>query len=338
MATYIWKKKKYATRSDWMKARWSDNTEKEKISEKISKAMTGKRRAYKPRPRMKAAWKRLEYRKQQSLSRKKAWSKKEVADRHGVGMRRYYATQSAADKLKHMLPALTAAHKVTRSPAYRKLQSAKLREQNNRLWADPKYRKKMLVIRKEQARRPEEIKRRRIATRLAWKNGQYRRKQLQTRSTSLAFTVTRLKKISKSLKGRRSWNTGHTKETHPSLAKMSKTSMGKVPNWKKYGKYYIGKRGKVWMRSTWEIALAEWYDFHGVKWQYEPKYFVVGKGTWRGETYTPDFYLPKEKQYVEVKGYLNKSNARKMEAFKTKYPEIKLVMFRKAELQAMGVL
>lgn len=53
------------------------------------------------------------------------------------------------------------------------------------------------------------------------------------------------------------------------------------------------------MRSLAEARVAGKLDRLGVKWQYEPRVFVLGK--WR-VTYLPDFYLPELKVWIEVKG------------------------------------
>lgn len=61
---------------------------------------------------------------------------------------------------------------------------------------------------------------------------------------------------------------------------------------------YEGPMGVVAMRSSWEVALAHWYDGEGISWLYEPKVFTLAKGC----RYIPDFYLPQTNEWVEVKG------------------------------------
>lgn len=50
-------------------------------------------------------------------------------------------------------------------------------------------------------------------------------------------------------------------------------------------------------RSRLEARWAVFFDKLGIEWQYEPQGYKFD-----GETYLPDFWLPKTKQFVEVKG------------------------------------
>lgn len=54
-------------------------------------------------------------------------------------------------------------------------------------------------------------------------------------------------------------------------------------------------------RSRLEARWAVFFDTLGIKWEYEPQGYLVG---YEGDRtpYLPDFYLPKEKLWVEVKG------------------------------------
>ena len=51
-------------------------------------------------------------------------------------------------------------------------------------------------------------------------------------------------------------------------------------------------------RSRLEARWAVFFDALGIEYQYEPEGFDLGEDGW----YLPDFYLPNEKLYVEVKG------------------------------------
>ena len=73
---------------------------------------------------------------------------------------------------------------------------------------------------------------------------------------------------------------------------------------------YDGPKGQINMRSQSEAIFAHKLDRHGVDWQYEPRRFDLG---W--STYCPDFYLPQQNLWVEVKGYLTKTAARKIADF-----------------------
>lgn len=52
----------------------------------------------------------------------------------------------------------------------------------------------------------------------------------------------------------------------------------------------------VRMRSSWEVNFAKWCDENNVKWKYEDKTFLINN-----HRYTPDFYLPNIRSYVEIK-------------------------------------
>ena len=55
----------------------------------------------------------------------------------------------------------------------------------------------------------------------------------------------------------------------------------------------------VWMRAATEVAWAACLDAAGRTWQYEPRAFLLLTGL----RYVPDFHLPEEKCWHEVKGH-----------------------------------
>lgn len=73
------------------------------------------------------------------------------------------------------------------------------------------------------------------------------------------------------------------------------------------------------MRSSWEVAYAKYLDKNNIKWLYESKTFDLGN-----TTYTPDFYLPKENKYIEIKGYWRQDALKKFRLFKDKYKNINI--------------
>ena len=92
------------------------------------------------------------------------------------------------------------------------------------------------------------------------------------------------------------------------------------------------------MRSTWETAYAHYLDACKLKWFYEPRAFRTSLGF-----YFPDFFVQVDAEldkweFHEVKGRLLAKAYQKMEEFKKLYPDEKLVLLQKAELQALGVL
>lgn len=60
---------------------------------------------------------------------------------------------------------------------------------------------------------------------------------------------------------------------------------------------YAGHR----FRSRLEARWAVFFTALGIKWEYEPQGYLVGPDSGR-TPYLPDFYLPREKLWVEVKG------------------------------------
>lgn len=73
---------------------------------------------------------------------------------------------------------------------------------------------------------------------------------------------------------------------------------------------YDGPKGQIRMRSQSELLFAYKLDWHDLDWQYEPQRFDLG---W--STYLPDFYLPAQDLWVEVKGHLSEKAARKIADF-----------------------
>jgi hypothetical protein len=103
---------------------------------------------------------------------------------------------------------------------------------------------------------------------------------------------------------------------------------GKLANYGK-GCYYKN----IWLRSSYEIAYAKYLDKNKIKWQYESKTFDLGNCT-----YTPDFYLPKTKEYIEIKGWWRKEAKKKFKKFKKVYPKIKIKVLMFKELKDRNIL
>ena len=98
-----------------------------------------------------------------------------------------------------------------------------------------------------------------------------------------------------------------------------------------YSRTKSGKRKDLnnqFFRSSWEANIARYYNFVGIEWEYEPKEFIF-KDVRRGcISYTPDFYLPKEDRWVEIKGWMDKKSKTKLKRFEKYYPK----EFKKLEL------
>lgn len=91
-----------------------------------------------------------------------------------------------------------------------------------------------------------------------------------------------------------------------------------------YSRAKGGKRrdlNNTYFRSAWEANIARYYNYLGIEWQFEPKTFVF-KNIKRGSvSYTPDFYLPKEDKWIEVKGWMDSKSKTKLRRFKEQYPK-----------------
>jgi hypothetical protein len=58
----------------------------------------------------------------------------------------------------------------------------------------------------------------------------------------------------------------------------------------------------TFFRSSWEAIVAQWLDKKGVTWIYEPQRFYF-----ENLSYLPDFYLPQQDVWLEVKGWINRN-------------------------------
>ena len=94
------------------------------------------------------------------------------------------------------------------------------------------------------------------------------------------------------------------------------------------------KSRKLYFRSTYEIIFVQQYlDAKELNWVYEPKKFSTSEGI-----YMPDFYLPDENIWYEVKGHFFRGAREKIEAFKKEYPNIKIsVLTREVLIEQFGV-
>lgn len=66
------------------------------------------------------------------------------------------------------------------------------------------------------------------------------------------------------------------------------------------------------VRSSWEADYIRVLNHLGVRWEYEPKTFELVFPDGSKHTYTPDFYLPEQGEWVEVKGYMRDVDALKI--------------------------
>ena len=91
-----------------------------------------------------------------------------------------------------------------------------------------------------------------------------------------------------------------------------------------------------------EEEFARILDYYGIKWQYEPRTFVLAQDDQRNITkaFTPDFYLPAEDLYVELTTMrpklISKKN-KKIRRLQQLYPEINIKLFKRQDLRDMMI-
>jgi hypothetical protein len=112
------------------------------------------------------------------------------------------------------------------------------------------------------------------------------------------------------------------------LAGKNNPHYGKTASHSKYIKYK-----NIYFHSSWEKKYAKYLDKNKIEWLYESKYFDLGNCT-----YTPDFYLPKTDEYIEIKGWWRPEAKKKFNLFKKLYPNIKIKVLMRKELKEKGIL
>jgi len=96
-----------------------------------------------------------------------------------------------------------------------------------------------------------------------------------------------------------------------------------------------GKRkdlNNTYFRSAWEANYARYLNLVKEKWQYEPRMFLYKDIIHGTRSYAPDFYLPKQDRWIEVKGYFRPKAVTAIKRFKKYYPnefnKLTLVVWR----------
>lgn len=75
-----------------------------------------------------------------------------------------------------------------------------------------------------------------------------------------------------------------------------------------YAKHGFRSDININVRSAWEANFARYLTFIGKSWLYEPKRLQLKSE----KTYLPDFYVPEEDTYYEVKGFWNARSREKV--------------------------
>ncbi|HEY7197936.1 MAG TPA: hypothetical protein VH306_12185 [Gaiellaceae bacterium] len=90
-----------------------------------------------------------------------------------------------------------------------------------------------------------------------------------------------------------------------------------------------------------ELEVAKLLDYYGIRWQYEPRSFVLETDA-EGrvvEATTPDFYLPDQDLYLEVttmKQSLVTRKNRKIRKLRARYPNVNVKLFYKRDIERLA--
>ena len=89
-----------------------------------------------------------------------------------------------------------------------------------------------------------------------------------------------------------------------------------------------------------ELEVAKLLDFYGIRWEYEPRSFVLETDD-EGrviEAARPDFYLPDQDLYVEIttmKQSLVTRKNRKIRKLRERYPDVKVKLFYRRDIERL---
>lgn len=98
--------------------------------------------------------------------------------------------------------------------------------------------------------------------------------------------------------------------------------------------YYESEtHGIICFKGSYEYKYVLYLDINKISWLYQPKTFPLSDEM----TYTPDFYLSSEDKYIETKGYLYPEHKIKIEKFLKEYPNLKLEILYKHDLEKLGI-
>ena len=90
-----------------------------------------------------------------------------------------------------------------------------------------------------------------------------------------------------------------------------------------------------------ELECAKILDYYGVPWQYEPCTFVLERDE-EGrviEAFTPDFYLPDQRLFLEItvmKQSLVTRKNRKLRKLRQLHPDIRVKLFYRRDIERLA--
>jgi len=102
---------------------------------------------------------------------------------------------------------------------------------------------------------------------------------------------------------------------------------------------YCGRQAPRFVNQA-ELEVAKLLDFYGIRWEYEPRSFVLETDD-EGrviEAARPDFYLPDQDLYVEIttmKQSLVTRKNRKIRKLRERYPDVKVKLFYRRDIERL---
>jgi hypothetical protein len=151
-------------------------------------------------------------------------------------------------------------------------------------WSDPSYQAKQSTMRRR-----------------AWKKQSYQARQRKVNEKAIGRwrrqNPALFSKVQRELGSRKKPN--HTK----ALLKLWADPVYAKRQLKLIGTHhypeFLDRKGRHWVfKSTWELEFAQWLDRQKLMWYYEPCALLLSDG----RRYFPDFWVPRWKTYVELKG------------------------------------
>jgi hypothetical protein len=102
--------------------------------------------------------------------------------------------------------------------------------------------------------------------------------------------------------------------------------MGDFGSGKTYSRCSSGWRTicdkKVYFRSRWEANIARYLTHKGIEWEFEKDTFWFDNIKRGVRSYTPDFFLPNDGKYIEIKGWWDAKSKTKQKRMKKYHPDI----------------
>jgi hypothetical protein len=129
------------------------------------------------------------------------------------------------------------------------------------------------------------------------------------------------------------YGVGHTKKARKKMSKAfaNGRKIGYNTNWGRGAYYNSPNQGRIWMRSGWEIKVADYLTKYNINWYYEKEWLDIGEN----KHYLPDFFLPDYEYYIEVKGRIKKED---LEINKLANEKYKVLFWDGKELLKRGII